>query len=93
MERTCGEVTQLFLEGEWKLFERGHDHIPPAPKQVLPHAQLHCFAKRTVSLFIASSRLPLSLALPSSTSINAKERTTARSFLSEPMFTPQRPFA
>lgn len=59
--------------GEWgELVERGYVYIPPAPKQVLPRAQSHCLAKRTVPLLIASDRLPLSSALPSSTSSISK---------------------
>ena len=83
-----------FWRGEWgELVERRHVYIFPAPKQLPPQAQSHCFSKRTVPLLITSDHLPLSSALPSSTSINIKERFAARSSFAEPMFAPQRPFA
>ena len=82
-----------FWRREWgELVERGHVYILPAPKQLPPQAQSHCFVRRTVPLLITSDHLPLSSALPSSTSTNTKERTTARSSFAEPMFAPQRPF-
>ena len=64
-----------FLEG--KVVGRGHGHIPPAPKQVLPQAQPHCYAKRAGSLLIANHHLPLRLLFrpPRPSTIN--ERTAA----------------
>ncbi|KIJ93550.1 hypothetical protein K443DRAFT_396144 [Laccaria amethystina LaAM-08-1] len=93
-ERTCSEVVQLYLDGNMGGVGRARSQsYPPSsqtsttPSSVALLCKPYCFHSRSQVHY-----LPLS-ALPSTTSINTNDGTTARSCATEPVFASRRPFA
>jgi hypothetical protein len=93
-ERRCREVAQLYLDGNMGGVGRARSQsYPPNSQTSTTPSSVGLLCKGY--FFPSTSQihyLPLS-ALPSTTSINTNDGTTARSCATEPVFASRRPFA